>query len=269
MRSKRAQAELKEELKAAKKKLHDQKEGDKSEDDLKKARAEVERQASIQLDATRAELSTALADVQRLKNEVENAGRKRAAPAKVEKTDEAPAPKQEVVIQKVIRELSDSEKERIARLEAQSSNDRKRANELEREVRNLKFKVDKQLRDVKQAFSESQLAKDKFRAVEIRLNRTLMENDLQRRAIFELEKKTGQSAEHALPTAAEIAESDRSMTEKHAAEDKAAAEARAKVEAQQAAQLEAEHAAAAAQTAAQAAAPAAEAAVAAPVTPTA
>ncbi len=224
--------ENKEELKSAKKKLHDLKEADKSGDDLKKARAEVERQASIQLDATRAELATALADMQKLKTELELKGKKREA-APVEKKAEE-APKQEVVIQKVIRELSEAEKERITRLEAQSANDRKKANELDREYKSLKAKFDKHVRDTKAVYADANLARDKFRAVEKRLNRTLLETDLMRRALFDLEKKTGVTADRTLLTAEEIADSDAKISEKHAAEDKAAAEARARLEASEA-----------------------------------
>lgn len=227
---KKAQGELKEELKAAKKKLFDQKESDKAGDDLAKARAEVERQASVQLENTRHELAVALADVQRLKAEAEGKGRKRPEPT--EKREEAvKAEKPPEVVQRVIRELSDVEKERIAKLEAQSSNDRKRANELERELRALKGKQDRMQRESKRVYSEANLARDKFRAVETRLNRTLLENDLLKRAIAALEKKTGLHAEHTSPTADELAESDRQMKEKFAAEDQAEAEARARLEA--------------------------------------
>lgn len=228
---KKTHGELKDELKSVKKKLFDQKESDKSGDDLAKARAEVERQASVQLENTRHELAVALADVQRLKAEAENKGRKRVeAPA--EKREEAPkAEKPPEVVQRVIRELSDVEKERIAKLEAQSSNDRKRANELERELRALKGKQDRMQRESKRVYSEANLARDKFRAVETRLNRTLLEADLLKRAIAALEKKTGLHAEHTAPTADELAESDRQMKEKFAAEDQAEAEARARLEA--------------------------------------
>ena len=73
---KKAQAELKDELKTAKKKLHDQREGDKSGDDLLKARAEVERAASMQLESTRAEL----ADRAGRRAEAEDPGRGQEAP---------------------------------------------------------------------------------------------------------------------------------------------------------------------------------------------
>ena len=229
---KKAQGELKDELKATKKKLFEQKEAGKSGDELAKERAEVERQASVQLENTRHELAVALADVQRLKAELEGRGRRAAAPAeKAPEKREEPKEKPQEVVTRVIRELSDVEKERIAKLEAQSSADRKKANELDRELRALKGKMERRERETKRVFSEANLARDKFRAVEMRLNRTLLENDLLKRAIVDLEKKTGLHAEHTTLTAEEAAESDRQIKQKHAAEDQAEAEARARLEA--------------------------------------
>lgn len=230
--ARKSHAEVRDELKAAKKKLFDAGQSDKAGDDLAKARAEVERHASVQLETTRSELATALAEVQRLKAAEENRGKKRPAPERTEeKPVERPVERPQEVVQRVIRELSEVEKERIARLEQQSSNDRKKANELEREVRSAKARIDRIQRESKRVYGESNLARDKFRAVETRLNRTLLENDLLRRAVADLEKKTGQHAEHANPTPEELAESDRAMKEKHAAEDRAEAEARARLEA--------------------------------------
>jgi chromosome segregation ATPase len=225
---KKSLGEVKDELKAAKKRLFDQKEGEKSGDDLIKARAEVERQASIQLDATRAELANALAEIQRLKTDEGKKARPVAA-APIEKKEEAPRPQE--VITRVIRELSDVEKERIAKLEAQSSTDRKKANELDRELKSLKAKLDRHQRDSKRVYQEADLARDKFRAVEMRLNRTIMENDLLKRAIKDLEKKSGVDAGRLELTPEEIASSDSSIKAKHSAEDAAEAEARAKLEA--------------------------------------
>jgi archaellum component FlaC len=232
---KKAQAEVKEELKAARRKLFDHKESEKTGDDLSRARAEVERQASIQLEATRAELATALADIQRLKAGPDEARRRRAQPSTPApapaRAEEKPVERPPEVVQRVIRELSDVEKERLARLEQQSSNDRKKANELEREVRALKGKIDRIHRESKRVYGDANLARDKFRAVEMRLNRTLLENDLLRRAVQDLEKKSGQHAEHTSLTPEELAASDRTITERHAAEDQAEAEARTRLEA--------------------------------------
>ncbi len=231
--------DLKDELKGIKKKFHEFKEEHKTGDDLARARGEVERQASIQLENTRAELATALSDLQRLRNEAEGKGKKRPerteaaaekpAEEKVEKAEKVEKPPE--VVTRVIRELSETEKERIAKLEAQSANNRRKAIEADKELKNLKAKLDKHHRESKHVFNEGNLAMAKFRAVETRLNRTLMENDLLKRAIATLEKKTGLHAEHTQPTAEEIAESDRSMKEKHAAEDKASREALEKLEA--------------------------------------
>jgi chromosome segregation ATPase len=240
---KKAQGELKTELKDVKKKLHDQRENAKTGDDLTKARAEVERQASIQLETTRSELANALSEMTRLRSEVENKGRKQARPAvaAVEATAvaaaEAPVKTEErpqVVVQRVIRELSDTEKEKMQRLEQQSSADKKKAIELAAELRNIKGKIDREKREAKRIYEEGRLSRDKFRAVEIRLNRTLLENDLLKGAIRGLEQKTGLVAEHPTPTAAEIAGADATMKAKHVAEDKASEEAQAKLEAAEA-----------------------------------
>ncbi len=229
--AKKAAAELKDELKAAKKKLFDAGQADKNGDDLAKARAEVERQASIQLESTRAELATALADLQRLKALEETRGKKRPAPSDEKPVEKPVVEKAPEVVTRVIRELSEVEKERMARLETQSANDRKKANELDRELKSLRAKVDRMHRESKRVYSEANLVRDKFRAVEVRLNRTLLENDLFRRAISDLEKKTGQRAEHVTPTADEVADADRKLSERHAAEDRAENEARERLEA--------------------------------------
>jgi hypothetical protein len=230
-------AELKDELKAAKKKLHEQREADKTGDDLQKARAEVERQASIQLDATRAELASALAEVQRLKSE-ETRTKKRPGAEPVEKKEEVKVERPPEVITRVIRELSDVEKERIAKLETLSSADRKRANELDRELKQAKAKLDRHHRDTKKVYQDAELARDKFRAIEMRLNRTILENDLLKRAIKDLEKKSGVDAGRLELNAEEIAGSDSNVKAKHAAEDAAASEARAKLEAAPATHLD-------------------------------
>ncbi len=243
---KKAQTELKDELKATKKKLFDQRETEKAGDDLVKARAEVERQASIQLESTRQELSNALAEVQRLRNENDLRGKKRAEqpkPAadaaastepKVEEKREPPPP-----VQRVIRELSEAEKEKMNRLEQQSSQDKKKAIELAAELRNVKARIEREKREARRVYEEGKLARDKFRAVEIRLNRTLLESDLLKRAISDLEKKTGTKAEKVTLSAEELAASDQTMREKHNAEDKASEEAMAKLEAAEATNLDA------------------------------
>ena len=260
---KKAQAELKDDLKNTKKKLHDQRENEKSGDDLVKARSEVERTASIQLESTRAELATALADVQKLKTQADIKSKPRPVVASEpsEKKEEVKVERPPEVITRVIRELSDVEKDRIARLEASSATDRKKANELDRELKSFKAKLDRHQRDSKRVYSEAELTRDKFRAVEVRLNRTLVENDLLKRAIKNLEKTSGVHDTRVELNAEEIASSDSAVKAKFAAEDAAEAEARAKLEAAPATHLEEPAEVVAAQTPAPATeAPAAESA---------
>ncbi len=213
--------ETKDALKAAKRKLHEEKEADKGNQDLLKARAEVERNASIQLENVRAELAQALVEIERLKSDKPGARRPAPAPveaAPVEKKEEPRAERPQVVIQKVVRELNDQDREKMARLESDASKARHKASELENEVRKLKVRADNGARFLKVAQSEMELTKDKFRAVEKRLNRVLLERDLLARAIKDLEKKTGTAVERTELTAEEVAASDKSVEERQAAE---------------------------------------------------
>ncbi|MBX7099800.1 MAG: cell envelope biogenesis protein TolA [Myxococcaceae bacterium] len=236
---KHAHHELKDELKALKKKLFDDREAGKTGDDLAKARAEVERQASLQLESTRAELATALAEIQKLKSD-EGKGRRGQASAPAPAVVAAPAPvaAPEPPPQRVIRELSDADKERIAKAESTATKERARAVELDKEVRSLKTKIDLQARHNRNAQAEAKLSTDKFRAIEKRQNRLLLERDLMVRAIRDLEKKAGVSSDRIVLTADEVMASDKSVDEKVQAELEAEAQARAKLEAQQAAPSE-------------------------------
>ena len=71
--------DLKEQLKQTKRKLFDQKEGEKGDRDLVKARVETERQASAQLEMVRVDLANALAEVERLRSEQGGGARQRRA----------------------------------------------------------------------------------------------------------------------------------------------------------------------------------------------
>jgi hypothetical protein len=116
------------------------------------------------------------------------------------------------------RELSDADKERIQRLEQQTAKDRARSLELERETKRLRGRMETQHRIYVVTRGELDLLKDKFKALEKRLNRTLLERDLVRRAIKDLEKKSGILAERTELTAEEIADSDRKVEEKAVAD---------------------------------------------------
>jgi hypothetical protein len=116
------------------------------------------------------------------------------------------------------RELSDTDREKMERLEHLANRERSRAQELSAEVRRLKGRTETQGRVYTVVKGELDLLKDKFKALEKRLNRTLLERDLLRRAIRDIEKKSGLAADRTELTADEVAASDRSVEERAAAE---------------------------------------------------
>jgi hypothetical protein len=212
-------AELRGELKQTRKKLHDQRESEKGGADLAKARAEVERSASQQLEVVRGELAAALAEVGRSERgrglpDAPATPRPRRAAARTPlrpRAPPAPEPRR-------FRELSDTDREKMERLEHLANRERSRAHELSGEVRRLKGRTETQARVYTVIKGELDLLKDKFKALEKRLNRTLLERDLLRRAIRDLEKKSGIAADRTELTADEVAASDRSVEERAAAE---------------------------------------------------
>jgi len=213
--------ELRSELKATKRRLHEQREADRGGADLVKARAEVERSASQQLEVVRSELAAALAEVGRLKGEAEAFRIRRPVPTPVAvaapPAPVAPATAPEPAARR-FRELSDTDREKMARLEHLANRERSRSQELAAEVRRLKGRTETQGRVYTVIKGELDLLKDKFKALEKRLNRTLLERDLLRRAIRDLEKKSGLAADRTELTADEVAASDRTVEERAAAE---------------------------------------------------
>ncbi len=222
--------DAREQLKQAKRKLFEQKESERGGRDLSRARDEFERKASLQLEAVQSELSAALLEIQRLKTE-EPARVRRPAAAPIAPAPAPPPPPEKAPRQ--FRELSDSDRERMQRLEQQAARERTRAGDLDRELKRLRGRTETQHRIYVVTKGELDLVKDKFKALEMRLNRTLLERDLLRRAMADLEKKTGMRADRTELTPEEIAASDRKVEEKAVAEAAAEAEreaARAKAQ---------------------------------------
>lgn len=211
-------ADTREQLKQAKRKLFDQKESERGGKDLARAREEIERTASIQLESVRSELSLALVEIQRLKTEEPRARRPAPAPQPVAAVPAPAPPPPPEKAQRQFRELSDADREKIQRLEQQASRERARSSELDRDLRRLRGRMETQHRIYVVTKGELDLLKDKFKALEKRLNRTLLERDLLRRAMADLEKKTGMRAERTELTPEEIAASDRKVEEKAVAE---------------------------------------------------
>lgn len=216
--------ELKGELKQAKRKLYEAREASKEGQDLAKARAEVERGASLQLESVRAELGAALAEIAKLKEEADLSRGRRPqptptpAPAPLVEATPAAAPAPRAEPKRVIRELSEAEKERLDRAEHVATKERSRAAELDREVKRLKGRVETQNRVFLVTKGELELIKDKFKALEKRLNRTLLEKDLVQRALKDLATQSGVAAGRTELTADEIAASDKTVEDRMAAE---------------------------------------------------
>jgi chromosome segregation ATPase len=214
--------DLRAELKQTKKRLHDQREDERGGQDLAKARVDVERSASQQLEVVRSELASALAEVSRLKNEAEAFRTRKpvaASPAPVAApAAPAPTPAPPEPPARRFRELSDTDREKMERLEHLANRERARAQDLGAEVRRMKGRAETQARVYTVIKGELDLLKDKFKALEKRLNRTLLERDLLKRALRDLEKKSGLLAERTELSAEEAAASDRSVEERSAAE---------------------------------------------------
>jgi hypothetical protein len=166
-----------------------------------------------------------------------------AAPVVAEAPAPAPAEKPERKPREP-RELNDAEKERLDRAEHVANKERARSADLDREVKRLKGRVETNTRVYNVAKGELDLIRDKFKALEKRLNRTLLEKDLLNRAVKDLAAKSGEAAGRTELTAEEVAASDRKVEDRLAAEITAQREQQAKAEAQ--AQVAAEPAAPAA-----------------------
>lgn len=220
--------ELRAELKQTKRKLHDRRESEKGDQELVRARTEVERTASQQLEVVRGELAHALAELAKLRADAQTARSRRTPPPAPAPAAPAPIPTPVAVPAaggeadrglRRFRELSDTDREKMDRLEHQANRERTRAQELQAEVRRLKGRSETQHRVWVVTKGELDLLKDKFKALEKRLNRTLLERDLLKRAIGDLERRTGLAAGRTELTQEEIARSDRDV------EDRARAEA--------------------------------------------
>ncbi len=85
-------------------------------------------------------------------------------------------------------------------------------------MRRLKGRAETQHRVWVVTRGELDLLKDKFKALEKRLNRTLLERDLLKRALGELERRGGLTAGRTELTAEEIAASDQGVDERARAE---------------------------------------------------
>ncbi len=217
-------AELRGELKQTRKKLHDQRAGGQGRHGPGQGpdRGRAERVPAARGGAERAgRRARRGGPAPERERGLPHPTARRPAPAPVAAPAAAPAaaPLPPAPEARRFRELSDTDREKMDRLEHLANRERSRAQELSAEVRRLKGRTETQARVYTVVKGELDLLKDKFKALEKRLNRTLLERDLLRRAIRDLEKKSGLAADRTELTADEVAASDRSV------EDRAAAEA--------------------------------------------
>jgi len=219
--------ELKEQLKVSKRKLFEQREASSGPAGQNRARAQEEalREIQGQLGQALAERAAVEAELQKLRAETE-IGRRRV-PVPPPPAPVAPPAAQQIAAPAVTappsaprtRELGAADKEKMERLEQNATHERRRALELERELIKQKRKSDSQNRLYAVTKGEAGLLKDKYKALEKRLNRILLEDDLLRRALRTLEEKTGHEAERIELTAEEADASDRSVDEQLAKEE--------------------------------------------------
>lgn len=212
-------SELREQLKRIKKDRYDSKQAEKGGHDLHRERETVERAASQQLEVTRAELAAALAEVAHLKEALELQRGRSPAPA-APKPVAAPAPAETPASApiRVREQLNPAELAKIERAEHLAAKDRAKAAELERELKRVRGKGEMHARLYTVVKGELDLTRDKFKALEKRLNRTLLERDLVVRAIRQLERESGKTAERTELTAEEVAGSDARTDAEHQAE---------------------------------------------------
>ncbi|MCL2011354.1 MAG: hypothetical protein FWG75_00990 [Cystobacterineae bacterium] len=183
---------LKDELKQSKQKLFEAREKNKQWEAELKAQKQLERQALQEAENARlnsAELSTELSKL-RLELETQKPFAKTSAPAAPSQTPAAEPPRPA----KLLRELNPAEKEKLENAERLVAAEHSRTQELEKELKNLKVRFELAQRQLKSFRSSGKLQKDKFRALEKRLNRTLLEKDLVLRAMYELENRCGLQA---------------------------------------------------------------------------
>jgi hypothetical protein len=194
----KAKSELqkaKDELKQSKQKLFEARERNKQLEAELKTQKQLERQALQETENTRLQLADLSTGLHKLRLELET--QKPSSNSKIPSPPPAlpqAAAAEPVRPAKIIRELSPAEKEKLENVERLIATEHNRAQELEKELKNSKIRFELMQRQFKTFQASSKLQKDKFRALEKRLNRTLLERDFILRAMRDLENRCGLQA---------------------------------------------------------------------------
>jgi|GEM_PF-1417724 len=210
----------KEELKQSKQKLFEAREKNKQLETELKTQKQLERQALLETESLRLQLTDFSTELHRLRMELETQ-KPSSSSSKMSVLPPVPPPASNAELvkpapkpAKQTRELSPAEKEKVENAERLIAAEHLRTQELEKELKTLKIRFELVLRQLKASQSESKLQKDKFRALEKRLNRTLLERDFILRAMRDLESRCGlQAAVAELPAEDAVAETSEDFSD--------------------------------------------------------
>ncbi len=190
--------ELRERLKDAKRKRHEDQESARLKKDLHEVREEVEREMEKKLAHAREEAEASKAAVRKLSAEVEVLKARRpapapaAGPAPAAAAPEAPAAEAKPAEEKLppaARPLKDEERARLEASEKGLAKAKGRLEELDAEVKRLKGRTETDRRVFIVQKGELDLAKDRFRALESRYNELVLERDEMAKQAWTLEKQ--------------------------------------------------------------------------------
>ncbi|MCL2178377.1 MAG: hypothetical protein FWC28_05505 [Proteobacteria bacterium] len=184
----------KEELRQNKQKLFEAREKNKQLEVELKTQKHLERQALLEVENLRLHSADLSTELNKLKLELETQKTSSLPPPSPLPPPPQVPPVKPAKPSKIIRELSPIEKEKIEHAERLVAAEHNRSQEMEKELKNLKIRLELGQRQLKNIRSAGTLQKDKFRALEKRLNRTLLEKDLVLRAMRELENRCGLQA---------------------------------------------------------------------------
>ncbi|MCL2625331.1 MAG: hypothetical protein FWD46_00745 [Cystobacterineae bacterium] len=185
----------KDELRQSKQKLFEAREKNKQLEAELKTQKQLERQAIAETESARLHSADLLAALNKLKLELETQKTSSLPPPPSSPSPPVQAPPiKPAKPAKVLRELSPAEKEKLENAERLVAAEHSRTQELEKELKSLKIRFELGQRQLKNVRSSGKLQKDKFRALEKRLNRTLLERDLILRAMRDLENRCGLQA---------------------------------------------------------------------------
>jgi chromosome segregation ATPase len=195
--------DVKEKLRVAKLKLHEERDSTKRARELDDARADGEREAEARIRAARVELEDARSELKVANAELDTyrAGKRRPAPviAKAEPAKELPMAEAKKVEGKAAApeksEPTAEEKARIETTERQLVAARRKVEELDVEVKRVRGRAETNNRVYLVAKGELEVSKDRLRTLEEKHNSLARENDVLRRALEKLQPTAAVSTE--------------------------------------------------------------------------